>query len=414
MRRLYLLSLIAALLFQANLIAPAWGQGYGTDSHNVLTPAAGGMAGVSLARPQDVPAAVFGNPSTLSQFKGVNFTLGGSWIEPTVVVNHNGFLSGGNAFRAKSGTQGFVGSEIAMTQDLCSLGIPGSLGFGVAGLSGLGAEFRGRTPIGGNVTGEMIILGVNMGAGVDITDRLAAGATITLGTGFTDLALVQASAMVHGYGLRATFGFDYDISKSTTVAAFYQTRLGLRYPNMFRLPGDNFMDVSIEQPDNFGFGIANNSLFDGDLLIAADVLYKNWEGADFYRNVFKNQWAFAFGMQLTRGRMKYRLGYSYNDNPLSHNVQGLGPLPVGKAAIEYLQATQLATINRHRITGGVGFQDFLFKGVDLDIFAGGLFRETDHFGPHTTSSVAAYYMGMGLTWHFDRCAQRSTVQRPCM
>ena len=48
----------------------AWGQGYGTDTQNVLTPAAGGMAGVSLAEPQDVPAAIFGNPATLTQFHG--------------------------------------------------------------------------------------------------------------------------------------------------------------------------------------------------------------------------------------------------------------------------------------------------------------------------------------------------------
>ncbi len=54
----------------------AWGQGYGSDTQNVLTPAAGGMAGVSLAMPQDVPAAVFGNPATLTQFRGSQFTMG--------------------------------------------------------------------------------------------------------------------------------------------------------------------------------------------------------------------------------------------------------------------------------------------------------------------------------------------------
>jgi hypothetical protein len=59
---------------------PALGQGYGTDAQNVLTPAAGGMAGVSIALPQDVPAALFGNPATLAQFKGTQFTLGGAWV----------------------------------------------------------------------------------------------------------------------------------------------------------------------------------------------------------------------------------------------------------------------------------------------------------------------------------------------
>ena len=58
----------------------AKGQGYGTDAQNVLTPAAGGMAGVSIALPQDVPAAVFGNPAALAQFRGTQFTLGGAWV----------------------------------------------------------------------------------------------------------------------------------------------------------------------------------------------------------------------------------------------------------------------------------------------------------------------------------------------
>jgi len=39
------------------------------------------MAGVSIARPQDVPSAIFGNPATLAQFQGTQFTLGGGWME---------------------------------------------------------------------------------------------------------------------------------------------------------------------------------------------------------------------------------------------------------------------------------------------------------------------------------------------
>ena len=65
---------------------PSYGQGYGTNLQNLMTPAAGGMAGVSIAQPQDVPAAIFGNPASLTQFKGTQFTLGGAWLEgyPTI------------------------------------------------------------------------------------------------------------------------------------------------------------------------------------------------------------------------------------------------------------------------------------------------------------------------------------------
>jgi hypothetical protein len=55
--------------------------------------------------------------------------------------------------------------------------------------------------------------------------------------------------------------------------------------------------------------------------------------------------------------------------------------------------------------------------LDLDLFAGGLFNATDEFGPHTQTSVAIYYVGMGMTWrygdpkrHADAAAQMAESQ----
>jgi long-chain fatty acid transport protein len=92
--------------------------GYGSDTQKVLTPAVGGMAGVSLAEPQDVPAALFGNPATLTQFRGTQFTLGGMWVEGYPTVTNNGSLNGGVPFSATSRTQGFAVPEIGAIQDL--------------------------------------------------------------------------------------------------------------------------------------------------------------------------------------------------------------------------------------------------------------------------------------------------------
>ena len=61
---------------------------------------------------------------------------------------------------------------------------------GFAGLSGLGAEYRGRAPDGSflnNVSSEYMVLGVNAAMGVELTERLSAGAALTLGTGFEQL-----------------------------------------------------------------------------------------------------------------------------------------------------------------------------------------------------------------------------------
>ena len=48
-----------------------------------LMPASGGMAGTSVAAPQDCVSAINGNPAAMTQFKGSHMTLGGGWAEST-------------------------------------------------------------------------------------------------------------------------------------------------------------------------------------------------------------------------------------------------------------------------------------------------------------------------------------------
>ncbi|NOY43466.1 MAG: hypothetical protein GXP26_16725 [Planctomycetes bacterium] len=101
-----------ALLFIA-LLAPAIislhqqdasAQAFGVELHATMNPAAGGMAGVSIARPQDVQSAFTGNPATLTQFRGTQFSFGGGWVEPTINVNNEATLplADVNPFQAKS------------------------------------------------------------------------------------------------------------------------------------------------------------------------------------------------------------------------------------------------------------------------------------------------------------------------
>ena len=389
----------------------ARGQGYGTDTQNVLTPAAGGMAGVSIAEPQDVPAAIFGNPAALTQFRGTQFTLGGAWVEGYPTVTNNGSANGGVPFSVTSRTQGFACPEIGVIQDLRPVGVPGAFGLGFGSLSGLGAEYRGRAPDGSflnNVSSEYVVLGVNAAMGIELGERLSAGAAMTLGNGFEQLGFtgpLASSAMVNAYGLRGTFGLDYSLNPCNTVGAFYQTRLDFKFPDSVRF-GNAYHDLSVSQPETVGLGWANHSLMDGNLLLAADIYYKLWENAPLWEDVYVNQWAFAVGTQLTRGKLKYRLGYSYNTNPINHSVGGnLDGFPVGQSAVQLFQASSTATISQHRITAGIGRQGFLVPSLDLDLFAGGLFNAHDEFGD-SQASVAVYYVGTGLTWRYGDCSRQ--------
>jgi hypothetical protein len=83
----------------------------------------------------------------------------------------------------------------------------------------------------------------------------------------------------------------------------------------------------------------------------------------------------------------------------------LDGFPIAQNQLQLFQAASMATISQNRLTGGIGRQDFLFSGVDLDLFAGGLFNATDQFGS-TQASVAIYYLGIGFTWRYDAQAPR--------
>jgi len=93
-------------------------------------------------------------------------------------------------------------------------------------------------------------------------------------------------------------------------------------------------------------------------------------------------------------------GYSYNTNLLNDVVGGnLDGCSVGQSAVQLFQAASTATINQHRIAGGIGRQCFLVPSLDLDLFAGGLFNAHDEFGD-LQASLAIYYVGTGLTWRY--------------
>ncbi len=397
-----------AILFAVSAHAGlARGQGYGTDLQNVMAPASGGMAGVSIARPQDVPSAIFGNPAALAQFQGTQFTLGGGWAEGYPTVTNNGVGNGGVPFSATSRTEGGAATEIGVAQDLRALGLAGTLGLGLAGISGGGAEYRGDVPGAfiNNESNDYLVLGINVGAGFQLNDRLSVGATMTLGSGFEQLGLVGpivGSAMVNGYALRGTLGFDYELNDCNTLGFYYQSKMSFDFPNALRV-GTTYYDCRIAQPTTLGLGIANRGLMEGKLLIAADVYYKLWDDAALWQDIMVNEWAFAVGAQLTRDEMKYRVGYSYNSNPINHSVgssfDGI-PGPIA-SDIQLFQASCAPYVNQHRITGGIGRQDLLFQGLDLDLFAGGLLPASDSFGKNNSASLALYYVGVGLTWRYD-------------
>lgn len=389
---------------------------HGYDLHNTLAPASAGLAGTSIAKPQDTVSAVFGNPATLGSFRGTQFTFGASFYQPESEVTHDGSVIGNGAFNADSDTEVFPVPQIGVTQDLEGLGLPATLGLGLTATSGIGVDFAGE-PASAGTNAEFIIFGVNAGLGYRVNDRLNLGASATISFAQLDLGLQNfvppgadfafgSSAQTHDVGLRGTVGATYDLN-DTTLGAFYQTKQKHKFGNLVVDGTGTFQSPTIEQPANIGVGISNESLLNGDLLLMADVMFKDWSDTRFWGDIYDDQWVFSTGVQLTKNDFHYRLGYGFAEDPTRSSVSQLGDLAVPVPAIEYLQATQSQVIYEHRLHAGLGVDDFLAPGLNLDVSAGWQFEEDRDFGRgslagggHTAVETYSWQVGFGLTWQF--------------
>ena len=132
----------------------------------------------------------------------------------------------------------------------------------------------------------------------------------------------------------------------------------------------------MDLPQNIGFGVANTSLADGRLLLAADVLYKLWNRTALFGAIYDSQWVVQVGVQYSTGPYRLRGGYAWAENPLDPtpdlNVGGIVD-PAGLPGVRYTQEL-LAITSQHRISGGIGIVDVL-PGIDFDLMAGGMFYD---------------------------------------
>jgi long-chain fatty acid transport protein len=407
--RLLLICGLAAA-YAVPTVNQASAQTFGVEANNTMMPAAGGMAGVSIAQPQDLTSAINGNPATLTQFKGTQFLFGGTWAEPTFNMTQTSQLpivgpAFVEPFAAKSEAPGFPGPNIGVTQDLSAFGRPATVGIGFVTTSGGFVDFRQVPESNGTNTG-LAVLSVPVVVGVDMTDRLSVGAGIALGVAFFDGPFVDISGMTIGYGVRGSVGADYKLTDATRLGVYYQTEQAFRFKNaeLFDFtPGTVAEDVHMDLPQNIGFGVANTSLADGRLLLAADVLYKLWNRTALFGSIYDNQWVVQLGAQYSIGRYRLRGGYAWAENPIdptpSVNVGGI-TVPGDLPGVRYTQGL-LAITSQNRISGGLGVVDVL-PGVDFDLMAGGMFRSREQLGAFTTTSILSYWVGFGITWRFGR------------
>ncbi len=380
-------------------------QTFGTELGNTMMPASGGMGGVSITQPQDVISALHGNPATLRQYSGTHFSFSGGWLENTYNISHEGgLLPGIDTFSAKSSSPGIVVGNIGVSQDFDAYGR--RITAGVALVSAAGASFDvSSAPESNGTASSFYVLEVIPSVGFNLTDRLTAGAGFGIGLSTLDGPFTGTSKNTPDYGVRATFGLNYELPSGRSIGAYCHTEEDFNYSDaiVLELFNGNVTlpeDLPLQLPASVGIGIADQSFLSGRLLLAADVVYRFYGDATFFQDIFDDQLALQFGTQYDAGRCKLRAGYVWAENPIKKDpgisIGGITP-PGEVDAIQYIQA-QFAAIAKHRISAGIGIPNLL-PGVDLDVFAGGMFKNSQQLGA-SAASIESYWLGGGFSWHF--------------
>lgn len=411
--RIGLLLLLVSGVFNACLCQQSYGQAFGVELHATMNPAAGGMGGVSIAKPQDVQSAFTGNPATLTQFQGTQFAFGGGWVEPTINIDNDATLTlaGISPFQAKSNQPGNILGNIAITQDFSAFDLP--MTWGVAFLSGVGLGVKYiDVPESNGSAASLLGLHTASGVGVQLTERLSLGAQMVVTTAVLDGPFSGLSAATTAYGLRGLFGANFAATEHTNLGFYWMTKESFRFEDAVRLNlgGGSFstvQNIQLDLPTTFGLGFSNDRLMDGRLLLASDILYKRWTDCDFFGAIWTDQLVVQTGLQyeLTK-KIRLRAGYAYAENIMRDDpASGIGGVVPPDSnvfdAIRYIQAL-FPAINEHRLSAGVGVRDF-FPGVDIDVNAGGMFFAEDQF-VLTGANAETYWVSLGLTWRFGRGA----------
>ncbi len=408
------IQLVLLLLGTAWLAASAdraSAQTYGIDFRNTLMPASGGMAGTSVAAPQDFISAINGNAAALTQYEGTHFTIGGGFVGPTARLSQAAPipLLGVQPFSQKSETPGAIVPAIGVSQELDGFALPTTVGLAVLGAAGGGSSYI-QSPASNGTSSYLLFLEFAPSVAVALTERLSVGATMFIGDGYASGPFVGVSNMTNAYALRGGVGINYLVGDATRLGAYYQSTQAFRFPNEATLFGQSrSIDVDMGLPQTVGMGISNESLMDGNLLLAADALFLDWDSAALFKSIYNPQWVMQLGAQYrATDRLKLRAGYALAENPIDHSFgTSIGPVPVpgGIPAVKYVQS-QFAIVNEHRISGGFGYSDVI-PGLDFDAFAGGMFPATEFLGDSTRIDICSYWAGVGFTWHFDRPTPRT-------
>lgn len=405
---------------------------HGSEFDLTLAPAAGGMEGVGIARPQDAVAMLFGNPATLTQLEGnTEFIIGATFASPRLKANGGPTdLFGGTAANGDFNPLAALTGNFKGSSSIDALAAPHAVviqrisekmvaGFGFTGISGLGSDWRNVNGM-PNLIADLGLFGANMSLAYQVSDQFSIGGTFTLGIANLEVGLTDSTGNVHQFAIGGSLGVTYDTG-GFVLGLAYKAPLEVEYKNVIETAPDQFSSFTLEQPQEIQFGIATGKSFSDTTVIELDFRYKNWDNADGYSSFWKDQYIYSLGAQHQMGNIYLRAGYTYNTeiakdaNDLGNSFgevlfvknpgfgTGTDPtqppsIPVTSTFLQLAQATIADGHWQQSVSMGIGY-DVPGMGIRLDMNATYAFDGETNLGPFQADG-SLFTAGMGLTWNF--------------
>lgn len=391
----------------------------GTDLNLSVHAIAGSMGGAAYTKPQEASSAVFGNPATLSQFKGNNYDFGVSLLQIKEVKNTQTttLTSPINNTYSNTSISSADNYVLPTVAGVLQLSDNAFIGFGFEVDAGIGADFRedpitllggaGEALVGSKVSLplniELISFNGNIAGAYQITPELSLGASVTIGFGLAQFGTTGdtqgldelgtplggavydfggTTSSVHDTSFAASIGVTYQspsgISYSATLKSSLKYKFeNILYGNTVNNSYEGYQDMSVEQPLETIIGVAFDDYFAQDVLIEADVIWKNWSDANSYKDLYDDQYLYVLGVQFRNvlPNLDLRFGYSYAENPLLNettnsidNLKAAGSLPLGTNAenlgltplandiVKIVQMTLVPVVWQQTVSAGFGYQ----------------------------------------------------------
>lgn len=381
MKKLTVLPLVVFIILSLS------GVGSATNGNHLIgmSPVSISLGGAGIALPGDGTSAVVSNPASMTFWPGGAGGAGYSLDVGSVVGaprTEARVTRAGVTFEAEGPDKLFPIPSAALILPRGGALPRWRAGIALAGVAGFGVDYKGSDidrptfylgtfPLVKGLDAELQLAKLASSVAFKATENISFGASLHLG--YAELDLGKGSSTDYSIGGQA--GVLVRHGDHIRLGLTYTSPLKSTFKGVFDLDGDGVLDtLTLEMPQEVGLGVGL-VLLEGDLLLRADLKWKNWADADGYDDLdWEDQWVAAIGAGYRAAdRLVLRLGYNYGTNPVVEHQNFVGPSTIvvqGKSLPTYYYETLRLfgdpAFEEHHLSFGAGYE--VTERLSLDLF----------------------------------------------